>query len=405
MPKKARELSALETKRLIMPGMHFVGGVPGLALQVLPSGGRTWILRATIAGRRRDMGLGGYPEVTLARAREKAALYRGQIRDGRSPLAEAHAARSALRALVSMTFQQASENFIESQRASWSNSKHAEQWQNTLQKYAHPLIGDINVAHVSVAHVIKILEQPIVEEGKFWEVRTVTAVRLRGRIEKILDWAKGRGLRSGDNPAAWRGNLEAQLPKASKVTKVKHHPAVRLDDVAAFMEKLRLQKGIAAKALEFAILTAARSGEVRGATWSEVDMRNGLWLIPSMRMKAGKEHRVPLSDHALRLLTGLARIEGTDLIFPAPRGGMLSDMTLSALMRRMNRPEVPHGFRSTFRDWTAELTNYPRDIAEMALAHSVGNAVEAAYRRGDMLEKRRMMMADWGNFTSQTTTA
>jgi integrase len=354
MPKKARELSALETKRLIMPGMHFVGGVPGLALQVLPSGGRTWILRATITGRRRDMGLGGYPEVTLARAREKAALYRDQIRDGRSPLAEAHAARSALRALVSVTFQQASENFIDSQRASWSNAKHAEQWQNTLQKYAHPLIGDLNVAHVSVAHVIKILEQPIVGEGKFWEVRTVTAVRLRGRIEKILDWAKGRGLRSGDNPAAWRGNLEAQLPKASKVTKVKHHPAVSLDDMAAFMEKLRLQKGIAAKALEFAILTAARSGEVRGATWSEVDMR----------MKAGKEHRVPLSDHALRLLTGLARIEGTDLIFSAPRGGMLSDMTLSALMRRMNRPEVPHGFRSTFRDWAAELTFMARNCCQ-----------------------------------------
>lgn len=403
MPKKGRELSALETKRLKKPGMNFVGGVPGLALQVLPTGGRTWILRATIAGRRRDMGLGGYPEVTLARAREKAAQYRDQIRDGRSPLAETHAARSALRAHVSMSFQQAAENFIDSQRSSWSNPKHAAQWENTLLKYALPIIGGLDVSHVNVSHILRILEQPIEGEGKFWEVRTETASRLRGRLEKVLDWAKGRGLRSGDNPAGWRGNLEAQLPKASKVKKVTHHPALALDEVSAFMGKLRQQKGTAAKALEFAILTAARSGEVRGATWGEIDLRNGLWVIPGTRMKAGKDHRVPLSSDAVVLLKNQPRIEGNDLIFSAPRGGVLSDMTLSAVMRRMKRSEVPHGFRSTFRDWAAERTDYPRDIAEMALAHSISNAVEAAYRRGDMLEKRRMMMNDWASFLNLQT--
>ena len=301
MPKKGRELSALETKRLNKPGMNFVGGVPGLALQVLPTGGRTWILRATIAGRRRDMGLGGYPEVTLARAREKAAQYRDQIRVGRSPLAENHAARSALRAHVSMSFKQAAENFIDSQRSSWSNPKHAAQWESTILKYALPIIGGLDVSHINASHILRILEQPIEGEGKFWEVRTETASRLRGRLEKVLDWAKGRGLRSGDNPAGWRGNLEAQLPKASKVKKVTHHPALTLDEVSAFVGKLRQQKGTAAKALEFAILTAARSGEVRGAAWGEIDLRNGLWVIPATRMKAGKDHRVPLSSDAVVL--------------------------------------------------------------------------------------------------------
>jgi len=403
MPKKGRELSALETKRLNKPGMNFVGGVPGLALQVLPTGGRTWILRATIAGRRRDMGLGGYPEVTLARAREKAAQYRDQIRVGRSPLAENHAARSALRAHVSMSFKQAAENFIDSQRSSWSNPKHAAQWESTILKYALPIIGGLDVSHINASHILRILEQPIEGEGKFWEVRTETASRLRGRLEKVLDWAKGRGLRSGDNPAGWRGNLEAQLPKASKVKKVTHHPALTLDEVSAFVGKLRQQKGTAAKALEFAILTAARSGEVRGAAWGEIDLRNGLWVIPATRMKAGKDHRVPLSSDAVVLLKNQPRIEGNDLIFSAPRGGVLSDMTLSAVMRRMKRSEVPHGFRSTFRDWAAERTDYPRDIAEMALAHSISNAVEAAYRRGDMLEKRRMMMNDWASFLNLQT--
>lgn len=403
MPKKVKELSALEVRRKTGSGLHFVGGVPGLALQILPTGGRTWILRVVIAGRRRDMGLGGFPEVGLAQARTKAAELREQIRAGRDPLAEVRAARSALHAAAesALTFRQASEKFIEAHRPSWSNPKHAAQWGNTLEHYAYTTIGHLDVNHVSVAHILKILEQPVGEEGKLWEVRTETASRLRGRMEKILDWAKGRGLRSGDNPAAWRGNLEAMLPKATKLQKVEHHPAVSLDSMGEFMADLRQRDGIAARALEFAILTAARSGEVRGMKRSEVDEVSGAWVIPAERMKARKEHRIPLSDAARDLLKKLPVIDGNDYVFPAPRGGKLSDMALTAVMRRMGRSEVPHGFRSTFRDWAAERTNYPRDIAEMALAHTISNAVEAAYRRGDMFEKRRDMMEAWADFVSQ----
>lgn len=403
MPKKILELSALEVRRKVTPGLHFVGGVPGLALQVLPTGGRTWILRVVIAGRRRDMGLGGFPEVGLAQARAKAAELRDQIRAGRNPLAEVQAARSALRAqaLSAMTFRQASEKYIEAHRPSWSNPKHAAQWENTLIQYAFTTIGELDVNHINVAHILKILEQQVNEEGKLWEVRTETASRLRGRMEKVLDWAKGRGLRSGDNPAAWRGNLEAMLPKATKLQKVEHHPAVALDDLGTFMIELRKCAGTAAQALEFLILTAARSGEVRGMTWSELTESNDMWIIPAERMKARKEHRIPLSAAARSILKNIPRFEGNDFVFPSPRGGQLSDMALSAVMRRMSRTEVPHGFRSTFRDWAAERTNYPRELAEMALAHAIGNAVEAAYRRGDMVEKRRDMMEAWAQFADQ----
>jgi integrase len=403
MPKKVPELSALEVKRKVIPGMHFVGGVPGLALQVLPTGGRTWILRVVIGSRRHDMGLGGFPEVGLAHARIKAAALRELIRSGRNPLAELQLARSALRSsfLSSMTFRLASEKYIETHRPSWSNPKHAAQWENTLAQYAYTHIGELDVNHINVAHILKILEQPIGEEGKLWEVRTETASRLRGRIEKVLDWAKGRGLRTGDNPATWRGNLEALLPKATKLQKIEHHPAVALDQLGAFIAELRKRDGIAPRGLEFAILTAARSGEVRGMTWSEIDEANGMWTIPAERMKARKEHRIPLSTAAQKLLEKLPRINGNNLVFPAPRGGKLSDMALTSVMRRMSRIEVPHGFRSTFRDWAAERTNYPRDLAEMALAHAIGNAVEAAYRRGDMVEKRREMMESWAQFADQ----
>jgi integrase len=223
-------------------------------------------------------------------------------------------------------------------------------------------------------------------------------------MEKVMDWAKGRGLRRGDNPAAWRGNLEAMLPKATKLQNIKHHPAVSLIEIGAFMTELSKRDGIASRALQFLILTAARSGEVRGMTWGEVDESSDTWIIPAERMKAKKEHRIPMSEVARNLLGSLPRFEGNDLVFPAPRGGKLSDMALTAVMRRMSRTEVPHGFRSTFRDWAAERTEYPRDLAEMALAHSISNAVEAAYRRGDMLEKRREMMKQWAQFTNQLST-
>lgn len=402
MPKKARELSAIEVKRLTAPGLYFVGEVPGLALQVLKSGARSWVLRMMVGGRRRDMGLGGYPAVLLAEARAKARAARDRVRAGVDPIAQSQAERSALRAAQAavLTFRQGAERFIDANRPSWSNAKHAAQWESTLERYVYPIIGHLTVQDVGVPHVLAILEQSVPQGGKFWESVTETADRVRGRVEKILDWAKGRGHRSGDNPAAWKGNLDAILPKAQRLKKVQHHKAVAIEELPSFINELRRRNGTAARALEFLVLTAARSGEVRGMTWAEVDLERGLWIVPASRMKAGKEHRVPLPSVAMNLLKELPQFEGSDLVFPAPRGGQMSDMTLTAVMRRMKRDEVPHGFRSTFRDWVAERTGYPRDLAEMALAHTIANAVEAAYRRGDMLERRREMMGDWCCFAT-----
>jgi integrase len=254
----------------------------------------------------------------------------------------------------------------------------------------------MHVRDIELAHILKILE-PI------WLEKTETASRLRGRIEAVLDWAKGRGYRAGDNPAQWKGNLDAQLAPPEKVAKSEHHAALPVGEIGVFMGRLRAAEGMGARALEFTILTAARSGEVRGATWAEIALDAKVWTVPASRMKAGKEHRVPLADPALKLLKALPRTEGTDLVFPAPRGGQLSDMTLTAVLRRMQVPAVPHGFRSTFRDWTAEQTNYPRDVAEMALAHAIGDKVEAAYRRGDLFDKRRRMMDHWARVCGSAT--
>ena len=418
MPKKAKELAALEVKRLTGPGLHFVGEVPGLALQVLPSGGRTWVLRAVIGTKRRDMGLGGYPEVSLAEARVKARQARQKIREGIDPIAEAQEKRSSLRAaaVAMLTFKDAAARYIETHRAGWRNAKHAQQWENTLAQYANPYIGQLNVADIRMPQILAVLEQPApvnrsgksTATGKLWEVRTETATRLRGRMEVILDWCKGRGYRNGDNPASWKGNLDAQLPRPERISRVVHHPAVQLQDMAKFMVELRQREGIAARALEFAILCACRSSEVRGMKWGEIDLHNNLWTVPAERMKAGKEHRVPLSRDAMAILDVLPTLDGDDFVFSAPRGGQLSDMALNALMRRIDfrdregRKAVPHGCRSTFRDWVAECTSYPREMAEVALAHTINNATEAAYRRGDMMEKRRTMMQAWADFCTDT---
>ena len=393
MPKIAKELSALEVGRLKTEGIYFVGGVAGLILQVSASGARSWILRTKIGGKRREIGLGAYPGVTLAQAREKARSTREAIEQGRDPVAERIAARSALLAdrATTATFEEAARQFITAKSAEWKNAKHGQQWTNTLETYAFPIVGKIAAAEVALPHILKILE-PI------WTTKTETATRLRGRIESVLDWATVRGFRKGENPARWKGHLDKILPAPGKVAKVEHHSAIAIDSLGAFVEALRRREGIAARALEFLILTAVRSGEIRGATWSEIDLAGRAWTIPPERMKAGKEHRVPLSDQAVALLKALPRFVGNDLVFPAPRGGMLSDMTLTAVMRRMDREEVPHGFRSTFRDWASERTNYPREVCEMALAHAIGNAVEAAYRRGDLFEKRARMMQEWAKF-------
>jgi integrase len=393
MPKIARELSAIEVSRLKAPGLVSVGVVPGLHLQVSATGTRSWILRVKVGIKRRDMGLGQFPGVTLAQARDKARQARELIEKGHDPILERERAQSRLKAeqASAITFESAAHAFMDAKSPEWSNPKHASQWVATLKTYAYPVIGQLHVADVKQTHVLQILE-PI------WASKTETATRLRGRIENVLDWARARGYRTDENPARWRGHLDKLLSAPEKTTKVVHHPAVPINEVSAFYTALQQRTGMAARALEFALLTATRSGEVRGAKWVEFDLDTGLWVIPAERMKARKEHRVPLSKPALQILRDLPRLEGSEFVFPAPRAGALSDMALTAVMRRMGLSFVPHGLRSTFRDWTAERTSYPRDLAEMALAHTVGNKVEAAYRRGDMLERRAAMMQVWADF-------
>lgn len=395
MPKLVKEMQAIEVSRLRGNGLYMVGGVQGLGLQIKESS-RAWILRVTIGGKRRDMGLGAYPDVTLSTAREKARDARELIRQGVDPIQRQQGAQSAMRAAVAeaLTFKACAEKYIAAHRAGWKNAKHAQQWENTLAQHAYPVLGAVLVRDIKLPQVLAVLE-PI------WTTTNETAVRLRGRIESVLDWATARGLRDGTNPARWRGHLDKLLAKPSRVNNREHHAALPVRDVGAFMVRLRAADGMGARALEFAILTAARSGEVRGATWAEFDQAAKVWTVPEGRMKAGKEHRVPLSEAALAVLAALPQGKGGDLVFKAPRGGMLSDMTLAAVLRRMEVPAVPHGFRSTFRDWAAERTSYPRDAAEMALAHAIGDKVEAAYRRGDLFEKRRLMMADWAQFLAR----
>lgn len=400
MARKAKELGPLAVQRLSEPGMHAVGGVAGLYLQILPSGGRSWVLRASVGGRRRDMGLGGFPDVTLAGARDAARRARAMIDDGVDPIEDRRSRKAALKASAAkvVTFKDAAKAYIDAHGDSWRNAKHRQQWENTLESYAYPKIGALSVRDIEVAHVLSVLE-PI------WKTRTETATRLRGRIERILGWATSRGYRDGLNPARWRDHLDQQLAAPRRIAKAQHHAALPFGDMGGFMERLRAAPGMGARALEFTILTAARSGEVRGATWPEIDLERAIWTIPGERMKMGREHRVPLSPEAVALLRALPRIAGSNLVFPAPRGGPLSDMTLTAVLRRMEVPVTVHGFRSTFRDWAAERTNYPRDAAEMALAHAIGDKVEAAYRRGDLFDKRTRMMGDWARFVGTVNPA
>ncbi|MCK0151077.1 integrase arm-type DNA-binding domain-containing protein [Marivita sp. S6314] len=411
MPKKARELSALEVKRLEHPGHDHnatfaVGGVDGLLLQITPAGARSWILRCNVGKKRRHIGLGGFPDVTLAGARERAREARDMIRQGVDPVEHKKAARAALEAAQKrgLTFAEAMEKFLKGKLAEFDNPKHRKQWRATLDAYAVPAVGKMLVDDITVTDVQRILE-PI------WLTKNETASRLRGRVEAVLAWATVAGHRTGDNPARWKGNLDAILPKPGKVAKVEHHPALQIDHAAAWFKDVQGRSGFATRALEFMAMTGARSGEIRGAVWSEFDLAAGMWIIPADRMKAGREHRVPLTKEAVKLLESLDCIEGSKFVFPAVRGGMLSDAALSACMKRINaakeggyldrvsgRPAVPHGLRSTFRDWVSERTEFPREMAEIQLAHSVGSDVERAYRRGDMIEKRRAMMAAWGRF-------
>lgn len=393
MARKAKELSALEVGRLTAAGHHAVGGVAGLYLYVSESGARSWVLRTMVGDKRRHMGLGGFPDVPLARAKEKAREARDSISQGFDPIVHRASLLSELRAqqATQKTFEQAAEAYIEAHSETWKNPKHRAQWGSTLKTYAYPQMGKLLVKDIAQEHVLKTLE-PI------WKTKTETASRLRGRIESVLDWATVRKYRTGENPARWKGHLDKLLAAPGKIQKVEHHRALPLAAMKEFMRDLQTREGMAARALEFAIFCASRSGEVRGAVWSEIDLENAVWTVPADRMKAGKEHRVPLSVAALKILKSLPKGKDTDLIFSAAMGGQLSDMSLTAVLRRMKVDAVPHGFRSTFRDWAGEFSTYPSELAEQALAHVLPSKVEAAYRRGDALDKRRIMMEDWAAF-------
>jgi integrase len=393
MPKKAKELSAIEVSRLKKPGLHAVGGVAGLHLQVTPTGARSWVLRVTVGSRRRDFGLGGFPDVPLADARVKARAARDMVDQGIDPIEQKKAARAALMAAEAkiITFDECARQFLASKTKEFANPKHAAQWKTTLETYAGPFIGKLAVDKIEMAHIVQVLT-PI------WDTKTETASRVRGRIESVLSWATVSGFRTGENPARWKGALDIVLPKPRKISKVKHHAALPWQEVPAFMPELRKVEGMGAQALEFAILTAARSGEVRGATWGEIDLARKLWTIPAERMKAKKAHRVPLNDAAMKLLSALPRLDGCDFVFPSARGGMLSDATMSAALKRMGVNAVPHGFRSSFKDWARSSSRFPDEVSELALAHVSTDATRAAYARDELLPQRTKLMAAWGQF-------
>ncbi len=396
MGKRSHEpgkLAAVAVKKLI-DGWHADGGNLYLFVR---GNSRTWVFRYTAPdGQRRNMGLGSLETFGLSAARDLAKGLRAQAKhptEPTDPIATRQQTKDAakLSKAKRMTFAQCAVAYIEAKRAGWKNAKHAQQWGNTLESYAYPAFGDLPVASIDTALVMKCLF-PI------WTTKTETATRVRGRIEKILDWATTSKYRQGENPARWRGHLDTLLAPPNKVTKVEHHAALPYAELGAFMVDLREKGGMGARALEFAILTAARSGEVRGATWAEIDLTEKTWVIPAGRMKAEREHRVPLSDKAIKLLKSLPRIEDTDLIFPNTKGTALSDMTLTALLRRMGREVTAHGFRSTFRDWAGETSAYPREVIEHALAHQLKDKAEAAYARGTLFDKRRRLMNDWAKF-------
>jgi integrase len=396
-PEKALSARFVETVR--DPGKYFDGH--GLLLRVAKNGAKQWVQRITIRGKRCELGLGSPPAVPLSEARRVALENRGKAMLGGDPLAEKRAARDR------MTFAEAVGRYAEVRLKEIKNEKDRKRWRTLFEVYAYPNLSRLYVSDITVQDVLRVL-QPI------WQEKTETAKRLRAQVESVLSWATVAGYRAGDNPARWKGNLSEILPKPSRVAKAQNQPALARSDVKQWWTNLAEREGMAAKALQFLTLTASRSGEVRGMTWDEVDLSDRIWSIPSSRMKNGREHRVPLAHEAVDLLESLPRMEIGTLVFFAPRGGQLSDMSISAVMRRMQetenkagrpgfmdprskRPAVPHGLRSTFRQWAAEQ-GYARDMAEIALAHWIGSEVERTYQRSDMIERRRAMMAGWAAF-------
>jgi integrase len=388
-------LTAVRVRSLKESGLHGDGG--GLYLQISPAGARSWIFRFKVQGKQKTMGLGAYPAVPLEEARRKADALRAERATGVDPLKARREARqqAAQAQRRGITFQAYADQYIAQREAEWRNPKHRQQWSNTLKMYAFPILGDLPLDAIGVDHVLDVL-RPI------WTTKTETATRVRGRIESILDAAAVQGLRSGENPALWRGRLSHLLPRPSKVRRVEHHAAMPIDDVPAFYALLVATPGDSAEALRLTILTACRTSEMLLATWGEIDLGRGVWTIPSLRMKAGVEHRVPLADPARELLQNRGAGDPDGFVFPGRKAGRpLSNMVLEMQMRRSGaRQFTPHGFRSTFRDWASERTDYAREVAESALAHMIESKTERAYRRGDLLVRRRAMMADWAAFVT-----
>lgn len=386
-------------------GKYEDGG--GLRLVVSSTGARKWVLRYTIHGKRREMGLGSMSEVSLAQAREDAALYRGLAKKGIDPIAHRDSTMVAV-----PTFSECAAEYIESHKSSWSNQKHIAQWSSTIKTYVEPVVGARSVDAVTTEDLLKIL-RPI------WESKTETAKRVQGRIENILDYAAAHNFRNHVNPARWRGHLDKLLPKPSKLKKERHHPAMPYQEISEFYLGLSDRDSYSSYALRLLILTATRTSEVLNATWGEFNLEDKVWVIPADRMKMKREHRIPLSDAAMSVIDKVVEIKRGQYLFPSgkrkrdPVGGglidaSLSNMALLQLMRKLGYgvngdmgPYVPHGFRSSFRDWSGEVSSYPRDVAEMALAHTIQNKVEAAYRRGDLFEKRKKMMQEWGEFVDE----
>mgnify|MGYP003380928116 CR=1 FL=1 len=410
MPRRAKELTATEVRRLthatstagnLYNAMHAVGGVSGLLLQVTPAGGKSWILRTVVGAKRKSYGLGAFPDISLAQARQRSQELKDKIAQGIDPQEERQAAKRTLIAsqLSAITFDAAARDYIKMKAKGFRNPRQAQQWEASLKTYASPVIGKVPVREIDLHHIKAVLD-PI------WEVKTETANRVRARMENILGWCAIHGYRSAENPARWGGYLDEVYPSPERIKKKRHHAALTLADMPEFVANLKKRRGTASRALEFLILTASRTNEVigdkrigkPGITWGELDLKARVWTVPAERMKTNKTHRVPLSDGALALLKSMPKGEGDSLIFPGPKGEIPSNNFLTALLKRMNADCTAHGFRSVFKDWAREHTNYADEISELALAHVNSDATRAAYARSELIDKRRLLMTDWERF-------
>jgi integrase len=410
MPRIAKALSALAVKNLSGKGLHAVGGVSGLYLSINDNGAKSWILRTKVGTKRSDMGLGSYPAISLSLAHQKATEAKESIKRGIDPIAE----RKLRRSTIEWTFERCALEFISLHRSSWTNPKSEQQWTNSLSTYAFPVIGPKHVRDITVGDVLAVIE-------KDWSRINDSMKKVRNRIELILAWAAARGYRPRENPAAWRGNLDAALPKPPSANNREHHPALPFGQINEFILKLRQREGIGPKCLELLIFTCVRSANAREMKWSEIDQATATWTIQGSNMKGKQTHRVPLPDCVMDLINSMPRYEGNDYVFQGRSSNAMSDATMNMLIKRMHKSEISegnkgyldpntsnriavvHGFRSTFADWAAECTSYAPELREMALAHSLGNKTQAAYQRGDLFARRRSMMNDWANYINSSS--